>query len=177
MGQSQVLEFVRHSGGTLLLTSQVGHGTQARMVLPAHAAPAHVPISSAYSTHDAAPLRILMVEDDVLAASVVAPALEAAGHHVQLCSTADEACQVLMAGEQFDVLFTDVVMPGQMSGIDLVRWAQHRVPGMPAVVATGFTSDSLDPDLDVLHKPYDVDSVMRTLRWAVRHVSGKESSQ
>ncbi|MCR5868162.1 ATP-binding protein [Aquincola sp. J276] len=169
MGLSQVQAFARQSGGALVLESQEGQGTRAKLILPAQEnRPASsltgaAPKATSSEGIDLKPLRVLMVEDDALAASVVVPALQAAGHDVQLCETADRAVQVLEEDEHFDVLFTDVVMPGQMNGIQLVRWAQVHRPELPAVVATGYTEEKVDPALVVLHKPYEVASLLATL--------------
>ncbi|MFN6997560.1 MAG: response regulator, partial [Aquincola tertiaricarbonis] len=100
------------------------------------------------------------------AASVVMPALAEAGHQVRLCENADLARTVLEGPEHFDVLFTDVVMPGRMDGIDLVRWARQARPGLPALVATGFTAQALDNELRVLRKPYAIDALLAALQQA-----------
>jgi CheY-like chemotaxis protein len=112
------------------------------------------------------PLRVLMVEDDVLVASVVAPALEAAGHTVVLCANADQALPRLESGQPFDVLFTDVVMPGALNGIDLVHWCEANLPTLPAVIATGFAPQHADFPGVVLRKPYAVDELLAALQQA-----------
>jgi DNA-binding NtrC family response regulator len=103
-----------------------------------------------------------MVEDDLLVSSVVVPALEAAGHAVTLSSTADDAAVRLRDGAAFDVVFTDVVMPGRMSGMDLAAWCHAQRPATPVVVATGYSAQAL-ASVEVLNKPYDVHALLEAL--------------
>lgn len=165
LGLAQVHSFVRQSGGTLQLQSVVGKGTTITLVLPTTVArSAAMEVSRpAVAAAPSRPLNVLMVEDDVLVGSVVVPALEAAGHRVELCMTADDACRVLSGTTPFDVLFTDVVMPGSMTGIDLVAWTRRTRPTLPAVVATGYTDQHMDEDLAVLRKPYEIDALLSAL--------------
>jgi CheY-like chemotaxis protein len=103
----------------------------------------------------------------VLVSSVVVPALESEGHRVALCGTADEAMKRLLSGEPFDVLFTDVVMPGRLTGMDLVQWCRRHRPDLPSVAATGYTAQAADGDTQVLRKPYGLDALLNALQWAV----------
>lgn len=165
LGLAQVLAFARQSGGDVRLASVAGEGTCVSLLLPvceaaAEVAHAHAPPS------EVRPLRILMAEDDVLVASVVAPALEAEGHAVTLCATADEALAFLQDGWTFDLLFTDVVMPGEMSGVDLAAWCRAQRPDLPVVVTTGYTTERMDPAHTVLAKPYGMRDLLATLQAA-----------
>lgn len=174
LGLAQVMAFCRQSGGDARLRSQPGVGTVVQMLLPeAERAPAPAPARPAPAAAGR-PLRVLMVEDDVLISSVVAPALEAGGHRVVLCGHADEARAVLARGEPFDVLFTDVVMPGSMSGVDLVQWCARHLPGLPAVVATGYSMQAPDGQRHLLRKPYSVDDLLRALHEAVARAAVPE---
>lgn len=167
LGLPQVLAFARQSGGDVRLSSALGRGTSVALVLPActlePAAGAH---RVAHRSVDAVPLEVLMVEDDALVASVVGPALESQGHRVTLCRDADEAVAVLAGGAAFDVVFTDVVMPGSRNGLDLARWCRAHRPGLPVVLATGYTAQPIDLDVPVLRKPYDIDHVLAALQEA-----------
>jgi signal transduction histidine kinase len=167
LGLAQVLAFTRQSGGDAQLRSAPGEGTCVTLLLPqatGSAAPAAA--SAPEPAAPARPLHILMVEDDVLVASVVQPALESHGHQVTLCRSADDAVRVLSAGAAFDVLFTDVVMPGSMSGLDLVAWCARECPALPAVVATGYTAQRAEGDARVLRKPYAMATLLQALQQA-----------
>jgi DNA-binding NtrC family response regulator len=112
-------------------------------------------------------LRVLMVEDDVLVASVVPAALEHEGHRVTLCRTADEARALLAQGLEAEVLFTDVVMPGSMTGLELVQWCAENRPELPALVATGYSARAPQGIWKLLRKPYSIEDLLTALDVAV----------
>ena len=118
-----------------------------------------------------------MVEDDLLVASVVKPALEALGHQVTLCKTADDAVLALSADQPFDVLFTDVVMPGTMTGVDLVNWCGVHRPALPSVVASGYTTQRASRPMQVLRKPYGIGELVSALEQAIKHASDRTGKQ
>jgi signal transduction histidine kinase len=169
LGLAQVQAFARQSGGSISLASAPGAGTRVALFLPVadpamHSAP--VAPTRRVLTHQ--PLRVLMVEDDALVSSVVQSALEGEGHTLRLCKSADEAVQVLRGNEHFDVLFTDVVMPGDMNGIDLVNWCRGQRPELPAVVATGYAENLSVVAATVLRKPYELEALQAALQEARR---------
>jgi CheY-like chemotaxis protein/two-component sensor histidine kinase len=169
LGLPQVQAFARQSGGEAFIASTPGQGTCVAMLLPAAgigaAAPAEPDVRAGGA--QGTPLRILLVEDDVLVGSVVPAALAHEGHTVTLCTSADEALGVLQRGAAFDVLFTDIVMPGKLTGLELVEWAQAHRPGMPAVVATGYSTQLPQSRVQILRKPYAVEDLLRALQLAV----------
>ena len=91
------------------------------------------------------------------------------GHRVHLCRSAEEAVATLSSEHDFDVLFTDVIMPGRMTGTDLVNWCREHRPALPAVVATGYmtTWSELEGRVRVLRKPYGLHDLVSALRAAV----------
>jgi DNA-binding NtrC family response regulator len=113
-------------------------------------------------------LRVLFVEDDLLVSSVVVPALRAAGHAVRHSLTGDAAVRALQDGGLFDVVFSDVVMPGTISGLDLAAWCQANMPSLAVLVATGYTTQHIDAGVKVLSKPYSMDRLLAELQLAVR---------
>jgi len=119
-----------------------------------------------------APLRVLFVEDDLLVSSVVAPALRAAGHSVRHCLTGDAALRALQDGGLFDVVFSDVVMPGTVSGLDLAAWCHANMPTLAVLVATGYTPQHIDAGVKVFAKPYAIDELLVQLQVAVRERRG-----
>jgi CheY-like chemotaxis protein len=86
---------------------------------------------------------------------------------VTLTHTADEAVPLLEGGAAFDVLFTDVVMPGRMTGLDLVDWCALHRPHLAVVVATGYSAQLIDLPVRVLRKPYGLDELLEALQQAV----------
>ncbi len=168
LGLAQVQGFARQSGGDVKVWSVPGEGTRVTMILPAtdapvQAAPEAAPIDGA-AAH--APLRILMVEDDILVSSVVAPALEAEGHRVALCQRADDAVPILQSDMALDVVFTDVMVPGSMNGLDLLAWCREHRPELPVVVTSGYFEASQGITAEVVRKPYSVEDVIGRLRKA-----------
>jgi len=135
------------------------------ILAPSHAAPA---------ADLAAPLRLLVVEDNADARYLVCETLRALGHEVQAVASGEEALPQLLA-QPFDVLFTDVSLPG-MSGVDLARQALRRTPALELLFASGY-GDELTRHLEFpaqsLQKPYDIEQLQAALdRIAQRRAGG-----
>lgn len=170
LGLPQAFGFARQSGGTLLLQSREGHGTQVDIYLP-RATGVTVPrlASAADPLEAAAPAggTLLFVEDDALVRESVAPALESGGYFVIMAESADAALACLEAGTKVDFVFSDVVMPGNLNGIDLARTLLSRFPHVKVILATGYSENRVSmPGVQVLAKPYDVGDVLRLLNRA-----------
>lgn len=167
LGLAQVLSFARQSGGDARIASTLGVGTTVELFLPITTErptlrPETRPVGAAAACKA---LQVLMVEDDPLVASVVAPAIQAAGHAVTHCQSADEALAILRRDHRrFDVVFSDVVMPGKATGFDLAAWCRAAQPALPVVLATGYSAQTPQPDVKVLRKPYRLDDLLAALR-------------
>ena len=168
LGLPQVRSFAVQSGGAATISSERGVGTTVSLLLPVSRDPVTEVPSEAALSAEFMPLRVLFVEDDLLVSSVVVPALRAAGHTVRHCLTGEAAARALQDGGLFDVVFTDVVMPGSMSGLDLAAWCQANIPAMAVIVATGYTTQHIDAGVKVLSKPYSIDALLKELQYAVR---------
>ena len=168
LGLPQVRAFAVQSGGAATISSERGVGTTVSLLLPVSSDPVRQGRVDAVPEAEFMPLRVLFVEDDLLVSSVVVPALRAAGHTVRHCLTGDAAARALQDGGLFDVVFTDVVMPGTMSGLDLAAWCQANIPAMAVIVATGYTTQHIDAGIKVLSKPYSIDALLMELQFAVR---------
>ncbi|NVM77130.1 CheY-like chemotaxis protein [Duganella sp. SG902] len=111
-----------------------------------------------------APLRLLVVEDNADARYLVCETLRALGHEVQAVASGEEALPLLSI-QEFDVLFTDVSLPG-MSGVDLARHALQRAPQLALLFASGY-GDELTRHLEFpaqsLQKPYDIEQLQAVL--------------
>ncbi|MBX3622214.1 MAG: response regulator [Rhizobacter sp.] len=172
LGLAQVLAFARQSNGDARLESVPGQGTRVSLLLPVTDQPASTASPERAPRPAAQALRVLMVEDDALVSSVVVPALRDAGHEVTHCESADEARALLAVRREFDVLFTDVVMPGELSGLQLVDWCRAQLPGMAAVVATGYHTQQSRAGVQELRKPYALDDLLDALALAVQAQRG-----
>lgn len=172
MGLAQAYGFARQARGALALQSQPGVGTTAILHLP-RATP---PDSALPSRGAAAPAggraraRVLLVEDDALVRETVSAALEASGFDIRTAASGDEALQLLQDGAAFDVVFSDVVMPGNLSGLDLARLIAQRWPGTRMVIATGYANRAIDlPGVRALPKPYGLQQAVDALNDAHAH--------
>jgi len=110
---------------------------------------------------------VLLVEDDVEVQAIALALLEAMGLTV---TTAPDAASALkrLKGTRFDVLLTDIVMPGEMSGLDLARRASTLYPDMRIVLATGYAGDDVDAALrdapwSLVRKPFAIDALRTVL--------------
>jgi CheY-like chemotaxis protein len=160
LGLSQVYGFVKQSGGEIEVESAEGAGTRFRIYLPISAAEPDEDHAAATGPRGVVrPLRILLVEDDVSVAAVTEAMLVDFGHKVHRAANADEALRILWSEAELDVLFSDVVMPGSMNGIDLANQAVAQRPGLKVLLTSGFAGESLDEWLSrgawpFLRKPF-----------------------
>ncbi|WP_208621103.1 hybrid sensor histidine kinase/response regulator [Azospirillum oryzae] len=172
LGLAQVYGLARQAGGTVWIESRPGEGTRIVLLLRATAGVPRVPAVAADAARPfIAGARVLMVEDDPVVASSVAAALEESGWTVLRAGSADEALPLLAGDERIDLLFSDVVMPGRLSGIDLSREAAVLRPGLPVVLTTGYSEEVARTEgIAVLSKPYRIDTLLQTLHEALRKI-------
>jgi DNA-binding NtrC family response regulator len=112
--------------------------------------------------------KVLLVEDDDHVRETVASALNAAGFDIHTAVSGDEAMQRLDEGERYDAVFTDVVMPGELSGVDLAEQIRRRHPRVGVVVATGYSDRAVKlPGVRALPKPYDLRQAVDALNAAL----------
>jgi signal transduction histidine kinase len=165
LGLPQAYAFATQSRGWLALTSTVGAGTTIDIYLPR----SHQPLSAvAARAEDQVPGRgsgrVLFVEDDPLVREAVVRGLEDCGFDVMVAADGDKALAMLDAGLDADVVFSDIVMPGKVSGVDLAGILHERRPGLPVVLATGYTDQrAVIPGVQVLAKPYEIDQLVTLL--------------
>jgi signal transduction histidine kinase len=169
MGLAQAYGFARQSGGTLVLESRVGEGTTATLYLPLSAeAPREPAAAEALPAGVHGHGRVLLVEDDPLVRETVRTGLEASGFELHAAGSADEALRLLATGEPIEVVFTDVVMPGALSGVDLARRIARDFPRVRVVIATGYSDRSVNlPGVKALAKPYDLRQAVAALNEAL----------
>lgn len=103
---------------------------------------------------DSARASILMVEDNADVRLMGATLLEEAGFEVHRAADAGEALAMIRDGLGFDLLFTDIVMPGVMDGVALAAEVRRLQPGVPVLLTTGWGDRANDHGLDLIGKPY-----------------------
>jgi signal transduction histidine kinase len=154
LGLAMVYGFARQSGGTATLYSQPLMGTTVRIYLPAVGD--RPPAATAADSPEAPPgsgQRLLVVDDEADLLDVAAAWLESLGYRVTRAGDADEAVARL-AAEPFDLLLTDIMMPGQMNGIALAQWASAARPGLRVLLSSGYAGDMKGAGWPLLQKPY-----------------------
>ena len=161
LGLSQVYGFARQSGGGVQIVSAPGQGAEIRLYLPP-LSPDDVGSDGAGAVKaDARRIeggRVLLVEDDPGVAAVALEILKELGLEAELAENGQEALR-LLAGTAFDIMLTDVVMPGGMSGVDLARAAARAWPELRIALMSGYVGEDVDEVLadipwPLLRKPY-----------------------
>jgi len=169
LGLAQVYGFVQQSGGLIDIKSEIGRGTTVNLLLKrTHKVTGERAPEKETSAGFSLPAsRILMVEDNSQVAESAMALLREQGHQVEHCASAPEALQFLERDARFDIIFSDLVMPGGMDGLDLARTARERWPAIPILLATGY-SDSVEraarEGFPILSKPYHPAELERELR-------------
>ncbi len=157
LGLSMVYGFAKQSGGGLRIESAVGTGTSVSLYLPA------APLTADNPLQDRAPDQpqqgagsILVVEDDAAVRDVSIEILQDLGYRTLVARNGQEALETLQGSGRIDLLFTDLVMPGGMSGVALARQAQVMRPGLLVLLTTGYAGLEA-PDTDefpIISKPF-----------------------
>jgi signal transduction histidine kinase/CheY-like chemotaxis protein len=163
LGLAMVYGFIKQSHGHIKIYSEVGHGTSIKLYIPRHGGKAAAP-----DEKDNTRVRrgqgetILVVEDNESVRHMVKQQLHDLGYKVIEATNGAQAIQIIDAGTVFDLLFSDVVMPGQVSGFDVARHAVTVRPGCPVLLTSGFPGAALEnqpaasagPLPSILGKPY-----------------------
>jgi CheY-like chemotaxis protein len=110
---------------------------------------------------------VLLVEDDTQVGDLVEDMLVELGHTVRRAEHAAAALEVLHSGAPVDLLLTDLIMPGDKSGVDLAREAVEMRRGLPVILSSGYTGEVLSPaeaaPWPLLRKPYGADDLARII--------------
>ncbi|OZI66803.1 ATP-binding protein [Bordetella genomosp. 11] len=173
LGLAQVYGFARQSGGSVQVISELGMGTTVRLVLPRSRRPL-----SAAAQPDNAPLaeaahcaHVLLVEDDDEVAALVAEMIMQLGFEPTRVASPAAALGALADGRRIDVVFSDIMMPGGMSGLELAHEIRSRRIALPIVLTTGYVGQEAraaeNDGIPVLPKPYRVEDLGAVLRAAL----------
>jgi PAS domain S-box-containing protein len=173
LGLSQVYGFVRQTGGHIRIYSEVGEGTSVKLYLPRAPADATEREGTerllALST-EGGPETILVVEDHEELRAFSTGVLRELGYNVVEASSGRVALEVLQTNSDFDLLFTDVVLPDGMSGHELADEAVRRRPGLKVLFTTGYTRNAivhngkLDPGVNLISKPFTYEQLAAKVR-------------
>jgi PAS domain S-box-containing protein len=177
LGLSMVHGLVVQLGGALQLTSKVGKGTTATMVLPVATATPEAERRAAPAPNVKRSAVILFVDDDPLIAMSTMEMLEDLGHRVIGASSGPHALDILKSEQPIDLMVTDHVMPG-MSGIELAAASRQVRPTLPILLATGYAElpEGTQVDLPRLAKPYHQDQLRDRLDQLLGESADKHSA-
>jgi len=184
LGLSMVYGFVKQSNGHIKVYSEEGHGTTFRIYLPQSGARQDefvdtLPESESHRGNET----ILVVEDDELVRTSVITQLHGLGYKVLSARNAAEALAIVNGGANFDLLFTDVIMPGHMNGPQLAEEIAKRRTSLKVLFTSGYTHNAiihhgrLDPGVLLLAKPYRKPELARMLRLALASLGPTPSKQ
>jgi len=170
LGLSMVYGFVKQSGGHVRIYSEVGHGTTVKLYLPRA-----IEEEDAIRPADQGPIiggqeTIVVAEDDDDVRETVVEMLSELGYRVLKTKDAVSALTVIESGVHVDLLFTDVVMPGELKSPELARRVRESYPATAVLFTSGYTANSivhsgkLDPGVQLLTKPYTREALARKVR-------------
>jgi PAS domain S-box-containing protein len=170
LGLSMVYGFVTQSGGHLTIDSRVGEGTTVRIYLPRSLAAAELAAVPAPREAVGGSETILVVEDDPQVRAIVVALLADLGYRVLEAVDARAALATIESGVPVDLLFTDVVMPGDLRGPELARLAKLAQPQLEVLFTSGYTENGivhggrLERGVALLSKPYSREVLARKIR-------------
>ncbi|MDQ4135090.1 MAG: ATP-binding protein, partial [Pseudomonadota bacterium] len=171
LGLAQVHGFAEQSGGSVTIESQVGHGTTITLYLPKSEAQPKPQVDPGEAPPvEVRPLHILLVEDNAQVAEIAGSMLTERGHTIVRAANADEALECLRQGETFDLVFSDLVMPGKLDGLDLARSVRTNWPSVPVLLATGYShvaSRATGEGFTLLTKPYRPEGLITAIHQAI----------
>jgi PAS domain S-box-containing protein len=173
LGLSMVYGFVKQSAGHIKIYSEEGHGTTIKIYLPPGTGASLAPEAAIAPAIQGGHETILVVEDDKLVREYVLTQLRSLGYVTLDAANGAEALAIIAAGNQFDLLFTDVIMPGAMNGRQLATEVQKSKPGLKVLFTSGYTENAiihhgrLDTGVLLLAKPYRKSDMAGMIRKAL----------
>ncbi|MCB2428229.1 PAS domain S-box protein [Methylophaga sp. TMB456] len=163
LGLSMVFGFIKQSGGHIQVQSEIGRGTRFQLFIPHTDMVSPAPVLQAIelsASLENSQQTILVVEDNDLVRQYALSQLRDAGYQVLAAADGHQALSWLASAQQIDLLFTDVLMPGGMTGFELVQQAKELRKDLPVLYTSGYTEKALPEDqgqngnIAILNKPY-----------------------
>ena len=180
LGLAMIFGFMKQSGGHVNVYSEIDIGTTFRLYLPRAVKGTETIVQTvqpakATGGHET----ILVVEDNGDLRNIVKQQLNQLGYHVLEAANGAEALKLLTEGDKIDLLFSDIVMPGKINGMELARLATERWPSLKVILTSGFPDTQVNGQqespagLRLLSKPYRKADLARTLREVFEGVNSK----
>ena len=173
LGLSMVYGFVKQSGGQIRIYSEEGYGTTFRIYLPRSDQTPQQVTELLRREVERGNETILAVEDNESVRTALITQLQSLGYKTLVAADAAEALAIVDGGAIFDLLFTDVIMPGQMNGRQLAQEIAQRRPQLKVLFTSGYAQNAmshhgqLDPGVLLLSKPYRRGDLARKIRLAI----------
>jgi PAS domain S-box-containing protein len=162
LGLSQVHGFAHQAGGSVKVESELGKGTKVTILLPRERTG---PLAAKHTVSEMAGSgTVLLVEDNPDVASVSSSLLEQLGYTVRRVADAEAALREIER-DNIDLVFSDIVMPGQIDGLSLARRLREIRPDLPILLATGYSDAAADVrgDFPILRKPYEIHQLSQAI--------------
>lgn len=183
LGLSTIYGFIKQSNGNITINSEPGVGTTVNMYLPRcdeEAAQHDETLSLATEPHASGEC-ILVVEDNRDVRQLTVNRLKRLGYDTVECASGVEAKAALENGQQVSAVFTDIIMPGGMTGIELATWISARLPDLPVILTTGFADEAAgkseaDTFWPILRKPYTQKQLASMLRATIDKKAARQAS-
>lgn len=184
LGLSMVYGFTHQSGGYCAIESEQGEGTRIILLLPRHAGPAQAPIrqNTHMERHAGQGERILLVEDQAAIRDAIHGILTHLGYTVTQASDGLEGVSIVMASEPFDLIITDIGLPG-INGRSLAETVRSQYPHVPVLLMTGYDSNmksatgKLADGMALLSKPFSVDTLTEQARKLIEWRDAQREAQ
>lgn len=167
LGLSMVYGFVKQSEGGIDIRSRQGEGTTVRLIFPVRqTTPPRTKKKAGHSAPDKQHAHILLVEDDTGVRNFVSRSLQKMGYTVDLAESGDEAVEKLAAGADYDLVLTDIIMPGAVSGLALYSRINADYPEIKVLCMTGYSEkvDDVLSEKHLLRKPFQGNQLASKLR-------------
>ena len=169
LGLSQVFGFAKQLGGAVTVESQIGKGSTFSIYIPARHQGIHDSNGNS-AGRGAKSGPVLVVEDDELVADLAAGMLDELGFEPTVVHSAKEALDRLTNGERPKLIFSDIIMPGGISGLELANKVRDRFPELPVLLTTGYSEQVGGAHgFEVLQKPYELDALAAAVQKVLKH--------
>lgn len=162
LGLSQVHGFAHQADGTVRVTSELGKGTKITILLPRK--DVHLAVDEVGVVESGRSGTVLLVDDNPEVAAVSSSLLEQLGYTVRRVTDAEAALREI-EHDGIDLVFSDIVMPGKMDGLDLARHLRTLRPQLPILLATGYSDAAVNVrgDFPILRKPYEIHQLSQAI--------------
>jgi signal transduction histidine kinase/ActR/RegA family two-component response regulator len=183
LGLSQVYGFAQQAGGAAEIGSTIGIGTTVSIMLPRSIAGSAAESPERKVANDviaAGTGTVLLVEDDEDVAVAAMTILGMIGYKAQHVPNAGTALALLIGGERFDLMLSDIVMPGGMSGFELAQKVRQHFPWLPILLSTGYARPAAEvhqAGFEIIAKPYNAASLLDAIIRARQNAAAGESAE